>query len=146
MGAKNFYLVWKNMINRCTKNSHPDYKNYGARGIAVCDRWTKYENFEEDMYEEYVYFVEDNGFSPTIDRVDNSKGYYKENCRWTDNKTQAKNRRRRFDIPEKFYTIDGVTLSLQDWCNDLGLKEGTVRMRLRRGWPIERALQEIWTA
>lgn len=93
-----FHQVWRNMINRCLNKNHPNYKDYGGRGITVCNEWFEYENFENDMYENYGYIIElfnidDRNIECTLDRTDNSGGYHKENCRWVNMKVQQNNRR-----------------------------------------------------
>lgn len=131
---KRFYAVWRNMVNRCHWDKHPNYPDYGGRGILVCERWKKYSNFEEDMYEEYVYRIEDFGYSTrnktTLERIDNNKGYSPENCIWADQKQQCKNRRKRI------LKQDSIFLKSKE----IGISVNTVRSRLRRGWPIWRAL------
>jgi hypothetical protein len=75
------------MIARCYDVNHKAYKNYGGRGIAVCNRWMmRIENFIEDMYPSY-----EDGLS--LDRIDGDKGYDKENCRWATRELQARNTR-----------------------------------------------------
>jgi len=80
------YRVWTLMKNRCLNKNANNYKYYGGRGIAVCNRWLKFENFFKDM-----------GKRPnpkfTIERVNNNKGYSLSNCIWATKKTQARNRR-----------------------------------------------------
>lgn len=72
----------------------------------------------------------------SLDRIDNYKGYSKDNCRWVTMAEQAKNKR-----TVKLYTLNGLTLNASDWERKLGLKEGTVRARiLIYKWPIEVAL------
>jgi len=82
------YYRYKQMINRCYIPTHKEYKNYGGRGIKVCDRWLEsVENYIEDM-----------GFPPfdtaSVDRIDNDGGYFKENCRWATKTEQNLNRRK----------------------------------------------------
>jgi hypothetical protein len=77
------YHIWNGMKSRCFNKNNSQYKYYGGRGIIVCERWMKFSNFLEDM-----------GKKPegmSIDRINPKKGYYKENCRWTDAQTQSIN-------------------------------------------------------
>lgn len=82
------FSVWKGMLKRTTNKNEPSYKNYGGRGITVCDEWlNNFKAFYDDMVEAYQKGL-------TIDRIDNDKGYSKENCRWTTYKVQMRNTRR----------------------------------------------------
>lgn len=80
------YKSWGNMIQRCTNEKHKKYQDYGGRGIKVCDEWLSFENFLADMGERK---------SPdlSLERIDNEKGYYKENCKWATKSEQMINRR-----------------------------------------------------
>lgn len=80
------YPTWANMMARCYNPNNKRYKDWGMRGIKVCDRWHNVTNFIEDMYPTYQ-----EGLS--IDRIDNNLGYYKENCRWIDKVIQNRNTR-----------------------------------------------------
>lgn len=118
------YRIWVGMKSRCADPSLP---NYGQKGITVCKRWGKFENFYADM-----------GDVPpgmTIDRVDNTKGYSKANCRWATKTTQSVNR-----TCTKFVTFRGETLCVSHWARRLGIRQDTLSYRLRKGWPIEKAL------
>lgn len=87
-----WYRKYYDMIRRCYSPKCPNYKYYGGRGITVCDRWRN----------SYTAFIKDMGVpndkTLTIDRIDNSKGYSKDNCRWVDNKTNCRNRRNNYKL------------------------------------------------
>ncbi len=119
---------YSNMIQRCTNPKLPEYARYGGIGILICDRWLEsFENFLEDMG--------DRPIGTTIDRIDNDKGYFKENCRWATDIEQANNCSR-----NKVLTFNGITQNLVAWEESLGFRTGTLKTRLRRGWSIEEAL------
>lgn len=84
--GSSIYRTYNAMLQRCCNPNNESYKNYGWRGITVCERWIQsFENFYEDM-----------GESPegkSLDRINNEKGYSKENCRWATITEQALNRR-----------------------------------------------------
>lgn len=111
--------------DRCYNPHSGAYKNYGGRGIKVCDRWTApvvgFENFYSDM-----------GPRPagcSIDRVDNNKGYSPGNCRWAKRKEQNNNRRSCVMVD-----IGGEEKTLAQWSEEYGLNYWTVHARYRRGW------------
>lgn len=122
-----FYL-WLTMIQRCENPNDKAFKNYGGRGIKVCERWHKFENFIADM-----------GRRPTdglqLDRKDNDGGYCPENCRWVTPTTNCNNRRVTVNI-----TLNGVTKPLAVWAKEFGLGHGTLLYRFNRGWPAEKML------
>jgi hypothetical protein len=87
------FQAWLNMKKRCLNSNHTSYEDYGGRGITICKRWLdSYSNFFDDMG-----FPEDKDYS--LDRIDNNGSYCKENCRWTDKKTQQNNRRVNNKLP-----------------------------------------------
>lgn len=121
------YVSWAGMIARCTYEKHNRYKYYGGRGIKVCDRWNDFRNFLADMGERPK--------GNSLDRVDINKDYCPENCRWADNRTQARNK-----STSHYFTFNGETIHQYDWEDRLSLKRGSLRNRVRLGWSIERIL------
>ena len=80
------YRIWAQMRTRCNNENYFEYRYYGGRGIKICKRWDKFENFYEDMFKNY----KDN---LTIDRIDFNGNYKKSNCRWATIKEQCLNKR-----------------------------------------------------
>ena len=81
------YQTWKSMMQRCLNKKHPQYKDYGGRGIKVCNRWKDVRNFIEDVYPSFQE-------GKTLDRIDVNGNYEPSNCRWVDNFVQARNTRK----------------------------------------------------
>lgn len=127
-----FYRAWVNMKSRCTNKKLKDYIRYGGRGITICEKWNTFDGFIEDMLPTY----EDN---LTLDRIDNSKGYSKENCRWATPKEQALNTR---NVERaKRYKYNGKSYTVRELAEVSGIKRTTLDMRLRSyGWNIQEAL------
>ena len=125
--ASKTYKSWVNMIQRCINPKNRYYHCYGGRGIAVCKRWMKFENFLEDM-----------GESPDehqIDRINNDGNYCKSNCRWTTPKQNSRNKRNNL-----FATYKNRTQLLIEWAEEFGVNYDVLKWRLNNGWPIEKAL------
>lgn len=122
--------IWYSIIARCYDTNSAAYKNYGGRGIDVCDRWREsFDNFFEDV-----------GARPTekhtLDRIDGNRGYYPDNIRWATNKEQIRNRRSTLR-----YTFNGVERPLAEWAEMAGVDYEAVKKRVRVfGWSLEEAL------
>jgi hypothetical protein len=122
------YNAWRNMRQRCRNPEHPQYPNYGARGITVCDRWSSFETFLADMGERPQ--------GLTLERINNDGNYAPDNCVWDTNGVQQRNKR-----TTHLLTFDGRTLCLKDWAREAGINYSTLRKRITRsGWSVERAL------
>ena len=123
------YKIWQNMKSRCNNTNVAEYKNYGGRGIKISKEWDSFENFFKDM-----------GYRPsllhTLDRIDNDKGYNKNNCRWVTGDIQHNNKR-----SNKYYELDGERKTIYQWANKLRIKPNTLVYRLRRGKPFKEAIR-----
>lgn len=125
------YSVWKGIRKRCLNSKDKNYHNYGGRGILICKRWDKYENFYSDMGERP-------SLGHTIARRDNNGNYEPENCRWALKKIQANNCRSNILI-----THSGLTLTVSEWADRSLVSYHTFWQRLYRlNWDIERALND----
>lgn len=124
------YAIWKEMNRRCSTPTNKEYHNYGGRGIEVCEQWRH----------SFTTFYADMGKRPDglqLDRINNDGDYNPENCRWTTPTVQANNTRL-----NRYFTIDGRTQTLAEWCRERGVRYGRVNGRLNRlGYTIEQALE-----
>ena len=123
------YRVWSSMFTRCYNEKSDNYKDYGARGVTVCDRWREsFENFLADM-----------GPRPagmSLDRIDVNGNYEPSNCRWATGVEQMNNTRNNRRV-----TANGVTKTLMQWCRERALPYDRVWHRLHSGWSPEKALE-----
>ena len=94
LSGTRLYFVWKTMNQRCSNPNNDDYKDYGGRGITVCEEW-------QHSFPAFHTWATANGYDEnapyqecTIDRIDNNKGYFPDNCRWVSQMVQIQNRRR----------------------------------------------------
>lgn len=121
------WKVWHSMLQRCGQPSAQAYERYGARGITVCKRWRKFENFIADM-----------GPRPegmTLERTNNNKGYSPTNCVWATPTQQNRNTR-----TNHWLTVKGERMLLIDWARRLGTAPTTIWLRIERyGWSVEDA-------
>lgn len=135
MSKTRLYSVWKGMRTRCYNPNSKSYKNYGGRGILICDEW------KNDFLSFYLWAFA-NGYNPnakhfecTLDRIDVDGNYCPENCRWVSNTQQANNTR-----SVSRYTINGVEHTMTDWCNIYSIPKENVQARLQLGWDFEKAV------
>ena len=126
------YNIYNNMIMRCTNKKAINYSRYGGRGITVCEQWLK-RGGNLDFFK----WAENNGYEEnlSLDRIDNDKGYSPENCRWTDLRTQGKNKRNNI-----YLTFNGKTQILEEWSRETGIDSRLLRYRTTHGWSDEEAL------
>jgi len=128
------YIAWASMIQRCTDKNHKNYKNYGGRGIKVCDRWRN----------SFIAFYNDMGKRPDnmeIDRKDNNGNYEPENCRWI---TRLKNSRNKRNNVVNEFTVKSIRrlyklhkYTHKQLCSIYRIKEGTLQYIIyNRGWEV----------
>lgn len=121
------YSTWSSMKRRCENPKDKKYKDYGGRGIYVCDRWQEIRNFLEDM-----------GPRPTkkhqLDRIDVDGPYSPDNCRWATIKENMRNKR-----DNRYITYNGSKKTLVEWSEETGLDARLISRRLDDGWSIKQA-------
>lgn len=122
------YNAWCGIKKRCNNPCEKDDKDYRSRGIFVCELWSDFANFLEDMGEK------PEGLE--IDRIDNNDGYYKENCRWVTKEENGSNKRNNVWITHD----DGRRHTLAQWSRIIGRNPQTIKNRLERGWPVNLVL------
>lgn len=126
------YYTYNNMINRCYRETTPNYYNYGGRGITVCEEW---KNDFEVFYEWAI----NNGYSEklTLDRIDVNGNYEPSNCRWVTMECQENNRSNNHLI-----TYNGETKTIAEWSKERNIKYATLERRINAyKWDIQRALE-----
>lgn len=133
------HSIWAGMLSRCHNENQKSYKNYGGRGIQVCEEWRKdFKAFYDWAYsvgynEE---FTETGRTKWVIDRIDNDGDYCPENCRWITNAQNMDNTRR-----TRRYEYNGENLTLREWSNKTGLSRDLLSNRINGlGWSVEKAI------
>lgn len=133
-----FYEVWKGMKSRCNNKNHKSFHNYGAIGVNVCEEWLDFNNFYNDMYKSYLSHIK-NFKQTTLDRIDNSKGYSKDNCSWATIKEQSNNIRKNILIKYK-----DRTQTLSNWATELQLPYLKLWRRIKnKNMTLEQALSDL---
>jgi hypothetical protein len=120
------YNIWHGMKLRCSNKKSKDYKNYGGRGITVCDEWI-------NDFKVFYDWAINNGYSDdlSIDRTNVFGNYEPENCRWATNKVQFNNKR-----VNRYLTIDGVTKTVVEWAEEYNIGSKTLLYRLNNKWEV----------
>lgn len=131
-----FYIIWKQMRRRGLNPTEVNKRWYGENGVGLHAPWKEFEAFQGDMHVGYLEHSRAHGEgNTTLDRLDNSKGYFPDNVRWATFKQQSRNQDR---VPK--YEFQGQSRSLAEWAEHVGVDACTLKMRLRIGWTVERAL------
>ena len=122
--------AWSLMKQRCYNPKCPIYKDYGARGITVCNEW-----LESSM--PFIRWALANGYTDDleIDRIENNGNYSPDNCRWVTRSENCLNRRDTFIV-----NLDGEDIKVWEYAKKVGIHHQTLKMRIRRGWSVEKAL------
>lgn len=123
------FRIWDNILGRCTRPRNDRYKDYGGRGITVCQQWQ----------DSFAQFLADMGDCPSpkheIDRIDNNAGYSPENCHWVTRRENVMNRRNTLWVLPL-----GVRMTMDDCAKLFNVSRITLRLRLRAGWNLAKAL------
>lgn len=126
------YEIWNGVLQRCYNPNRAKYKNYGGRGITVCEEW-------RDDFKAFYDWAMSNGYRDdlTIDRIDNNGDYEPSNCRWVTVQEQAYNK-----STSRFITYKGETKTIGEWAKIAGLKTTTLWVRLNKlNWSVEKAIE-----
>lgn len=126
------YGIWIDMRARCSYKKSINWHLYGGRGIIVCDAWQN----DFSVFRDWAF---NNGYKDglQLDRIDNDGNYEPDNCKWSSRSEQGNNRR-----TCNYITINGVTKTISEWCDESGVKRSTAYNRIKRGWDGERAVTE----
>ena len=134
MNGTRLHNIWKSMKHRCHSPKYKEFKNYGGRGIAVCEEWQK------DFLTFYHWAIA-NGYNETltIDRIDVNGNYEPNNCRWATQKEQQNNRSN-----NRLIAYNGETHTISEWAEIKNINVTVLWQRLYRcNWGIEKALETV---
>lgn len=122
------YAVWSSMKVRCSNRNFIHFKDYGGRGISVCDRWLKYENFRDDMSPRYRSGL-------TLERRDNNAGYSPDNCYWATSLQQGRNKRNNIYVDTPI-----GNLTIAEAARAAGISWRAMMNRVENGWSSKNLL------
>ena len=136
--SKHLRNIWKGMRRRCNNPRYKGYKNYGARGIKICEEWENNPALFEKWAFENGYKEDEVGYNCSINRIDNEKGYSPDNCRWVGSKEQSRNRRNTVRVE-----CNGKRISNQDFAELYGItSRDFVKRKIAEGKTADEILQE----
>lgn len=126
------YNIWLDMKARCKNNKSINWHLYGGRGITICEEW-------ENDFSVFCDWALKNGYNDNLqlDRINNDGNYEPSNCKWSTRSEQGNNRR-----TCKYVTINGITKTVSQWCEETGVLRHTAYTRIRKGWSPEKAVTE----
>lgn len=124
------YRLWWGMVSRCSHPKTRGYDQYASKGVTVCERWSKFENFYADMG--------DRPDGMTLERIDNTKGYEPGNVKWASNHEQQRNKSSNVRVE-----WDGVMWVLSDLCKHLGVYSTHLYRNMKRGLSLGEAIQHL---
>lgn len=129
---KKIYKTWESMKQRCFNKNRKEYKNYGGRGVRVCEEWIS------DFINFYNWSIE-NGvdLDLSIDRIDVNGNYEPDNCRWITFREQQNNKRY-----NHLLTFEGESKTIAEWERELGYKKGVLRMEIHRGKTLDEIMNK----
>lgn len=129
------YVIWRDIKARCFNPNNRGFKNYGAKGITMCDIW-------KNNFKAFNDWAMENGYNPnakrgecTIDRIDVNGNYEPNNCRWVDNLVQQNNKKNNV-----FISYNNETHTVAEWSRILHIPPHTLYARLYKGWSVEKTL------
>lgn len=127
---RKLYYVWNDMKSRCADANAAPYKDYGGRGISVCDEWVS-------SYKAFRDWAVENGYADglTLDRIDVNGDYTPCNCRWVTMKIQSNNKRN-----NRIVEYNGQSHTVSEWSELTGIRKETLLYRINAGWDIDEAL------
>ena len=132
LAYQSLYKIWCAIKTRCSNSNISEFKNYGGRGITVCNEWL-------NDPELFIKWANNNGYQKglQIDRINNDMGYSPDNCRFVTRSVNCLNKSNNRNI-----TYQGQTKTLQEWSKIIGKTRDVIHLRLKRGWSVDKAFTE----
>lgn len=128
------YQKWANMKKRCYDSKNPGYKNYGGRGIKICDEW-------KDNFDLFLNWAKNNGYKLglTIDRINVNGNYEPGNCRFISIKEQANNK-----TTNRIINCNGITKTLAEWAEFFKVDSHFIRNKVKKGLTFEKVINNLY--